>query len=294
MDKKKQLIFQIDSPEVLEAFLADNYDIEYEYSDQVEDDLCAIYFSSNEIYYPNSSQAFNYSIIQRDKYEWKRNKLPKARKHIFIRDIRKQWYIGGINKDIDDPIKLLEFLKKETAGYRVFTIGSSAGGYAATLFGSLLNANRVYAFNAQFNLNITKKSSNPSIDPILFKKALDKHLNVYFDLSSYFNKHTDYYYFQSCRSQMDLDQYFGISEDAKKQLKTIRIQTSNHGFPFLRVNLPYILAFDKKKLELLVNKKFHPILFSIRLIGILPTFQFVFKALRERFNKKQLEARMRK
>jgi len=292
MVKVKQLIFQIESPEVLKAFATDNYDIEYIDSHQVEDDLCVIYFSSNEIYYPNTSQAFDYSIVQRDKYEWKRNKLPQARKHIFIRDIQKQWYIGGINVKLDSPIKLLEFLKIETDGYRVFTLGSSAGGYAAVLFGSLLNADRVYAFNAQLNLNITKKKSNPLTDPILFEKAMDKHLNHYFDLSNYITKGTDYYYFQSCRSQMDIEQYDGISIEAQKNLKIIRLQTSNHGFPFLRINLSQVLMFTPIELDQYVNKTFHPILFSSRLIGVIPTISFVLKALSDRYKKKRLESKL--
>lgn len=293
MDKEKQLIFQIESPAVLQAFAADNYDIEYNNSDQTEDDLCVLYFSSNEIYYPNTIQAFDYSIIQRDKYEWKRNKLPQARKHIFIRDIRKQWYIGGINATLDSPIKLLEFLKAETSGYRIFTIGSSAGGYAAVLFGSLLNANRVYAFNAQLNLNITMKGSNSLTDPILFEKVKEDHLNTYFDLSNYFTSITDYYYFQSCGSQMDIEQYQAISLEAQKKIKIIRFRTSNHGFPFLRINLPYILAFGTNELAQFVSKTYNPIIFSIRLIGVQPTVTFVIKALTDRYKKKRLEVSLK-
>lgn len=294
MDKEKQLIFQIASPAVLKVFAEKNYDIEYNDSDRAEDDLCVIYFSSNEIYYPNTIQAFDYSIIQRDKYEWKRNKLPQARKHIFIRDIRKQWYIGGINATLDSPSKLLDFLKVETAGYRIFTVGSSAGGYAAVLFGSLLNANRVYAFNAQLNLNSTMKSSNLITNPILFEKAKEEHFNTYFDLSNYFTSVTDYYYFQSCGSQIDIEQYQAISLEAQKKIKIIRFRTSNHGFPFLRINLPYILAFNTNELAQFVDKTYHPIIFSIRLIGLLPTVTFVIKALTDRYKKKRLEASLKK
>ena len=63
-----------------------------------------------------------------------------------------------------------------------------------------------------------------------------------------------------------------------------------HGFHFLRINLPYILAFEKKSLEDLVNKTFSLIPFSIRLIGFTATLQFVIKALVDRYNKKRTEA----
>jgi len=293
MVTKRQLIFQIESSAVLKSFAEDNFNVEYNDSNQVEDDLCVIYFSSNEIYYPNTIEAFNSSILQKNKYEWKRNKLSQARKHIFIRDIRKQWYIGGINEKLDSPIKLLEFLKTATAGYRIFTIGASAGGYGAILFGSLLKANRVYAFNASLNLNIKLKRTSPIENPILFEKAKDKNLNIYFDLSNHISTDSNCYYFQSCHSQMDLDQYDAISLESKKNLKTIRFQTSNHGIPFLRINLSHIFNFDKNRLESLVNKTFHPILFSSRLIGVIPTIYFLIKALKDRYKKKRLESKLK-
>lgn len=294
MVEEKQLIFQIDSPAVLKAFEAENYNIEYlNDTDLVESDLCVLYFSSNEIYYPNTIQAFDYSIIQRDKYEWKRNKFPKAKKHIFIRDIRKQWYLGGINATLDSPIKLLDFLKNETAGYRIITIGSSAGGYAALLFGSLLKCERIYAFNAQLNLNVIVRNSNAITDPILFEKVNDDTWKDYFDLSNFISSATDNYYFQSCHSQMDVEQYQAINERTQKNLKIIRLQTSNHGFPFLRVNLPNVLAFTPNDLGKYVNKTFHPVFFSVRLIGMLPTVTFLLKALKDRYQKKQLEASLK-
>lgn len=294
MVKEKQVIFQIDSPAVKEAFTANNYSIEYSNENNLtENDLCVLYFSSNEIYYPNTLDSFNYSIMQRDKYEWKRNKFPSAKKHIFIRDIRKQWYLGGINATLDNPLKLLDFLKKETAGYRTFTIGSSAGGYGAILFGSLLECERIYAFNAQLNLKVTMQNSNAFTDPILFEKVKEKDWIRYYDLSNFISSSTDNYYFQSCQSKMDIEQYHAISEEAQNNLKIIRLKTTNHGFPFLRINLPYVLAFTPKELNQYVNKTFHPITFSIQMIGIIPTFTFVLKALKDRFQKKRLEAKLK-
>jgi hypothetical protein len=294
MVKESQLIFQIDSPAVIEAFKADNYSIEYTAETaHVEKDLCVLYFSSNEIYYPNTLDSFNYSIIQRDKYEWKRNKFPRANKHIFLRDIHKQWYLSGINTTLDNPQKLLDFLRKETVGYRIITMGSSAGGYGALLFGSLLKCERIYAFNAQLNLKVTMQNSNALTDPILFEKANDVNWTAYYDLSNFISPTIDNFYFQSCHSKMDIEQYEAISIEAKKNLKIIRLQTSNHGFPFLRINLPYVLAFTPKELAQYVNKTFHPILFSIRLIGVIPTIIFILKALKDRYQKKRLEASLK-
>ena len=285
------MIFQIDSTSVKEAFKSGNYTIEYaEENDSIENDLCVIYFSSNEIYYPNTLESFDYSILKRDRYEWRRNKFPGAKKHIFLRDLHKQWYLSGINDTLNDPKKVLNFLKIETAGYRIITLGSSAGGYAALLFGSMLECDRTYAFNAQMNLRVTMNNSNPATDPILFEKFNDKESALYFDLSNFLTVKSSNIYFQSCYSKMDLEQLNGISKEAQNNLKIIRFQTSNHGFPFLRNNLRNVLEFSEHELNYFVNTTLHPIFFSIRLIGLIPTIIFVLNALIDRVQKKLLEA----
>ena len=288
--EKKLNIFQINSPAVSKFYKEDNYRIEYaEESNLVEKDLCVCYFSSHEIYYPNTLESFNYSIVEKDKYEWMNNKFINAQKHIFIRDIHKQWYFTGINENLNTPDKLLEFLKSETEGYRVQAVGSSAGGYAALLFGNLLKCERVYAFNAQFNLHKVLLKSNFTNDPILFEKKDAKEWAAYYDLSNFLTNKSNNYYFQSCYSKIDFSQYISISEDAKKNLKIIRFKTSNHGFPFLRINLKKLLLFTDDDLEKLVNKTFHPILFSFQLIGVTSTSLFVLKSLKDRFMKKRRE-----
>jgi hypothetical protein len=288
MDKK--IIFQVDSKEVIETLKFDNYCIEYnDKLNFIDNNLCVIYFSSNEIYYPNTSESFNYFIKTRDKFEWKQNKFPNARKHIFLRDLQKQWYLCGINNTLNNPIQLLNFLRMETYGYRIIAIGSSAGGFAALLFGSLLNCERVYAFNAQLNLNITMNNSNLYIDPILFAKKNDPIFNIYYNLSNILNDKTSYYYFQSFYSKIDVEQFNGITLEAQKKLKTIRFKTSNHGFPFLRFNLLKVLQFSNIKLNQYVDKIIHPIFFSIQLIGLFPTIFYLFKTLITRLKKKKLE-----
>lgn len=293
MDKK--IIFQIDSPAVKEAFKLDNFSIEYNDDlEFVEYDLCVIYFSSNEIYYPNTLQSFEHSILTNNKYEWKRNKFPNAKKHIFLRDLHKQWYLSGINNFLNNPYRVLEFLKKETKGYRVITIGSSAGGYAALLFGSMLKCERIYSFNAQMNLKVTMKNSNPLIDPILFEKVTDINYEIFFDLSNFISPTTDNYYFQSIYSKMDLEQLNAISDISQNYLKVIRFKTSNHGFPFLRINLKNVLQFSSNELNQYVNKTIHPLLFSINLISLFPTLFFLTKSLIDRYQKKRKENTFRK
>ena len=163
--------------------------------------------------------------MERDKYEWKRNKFTNAKKHIFLRDLHKQWYLSGINETLNDPLKVLNFLKIETAGYRIITIGSSAGGYAALLFRSLLECERIYAFNAQLNLKVTMRNTNSLIHPILFAKQDNKNFARFYDLSNFLTSKSDNYYFQSCYAKMDKEEFDGISKEAQNSLKTIRFQT---------------------------------------------------------------------
>jgi hypothetical protein len=92
---------------------------------------------------------------------------------------------------------------------------------------------------------------------------------------------------------MDLDQLDGINKEAQNKLKIIRFRTSNHGFPFLRINLKNVLSFSSSKLYQYSNKTIHPIIFSFQLIGIIPTLSFVLKALKERYQKKLLESNLK-
>lgn len=138
MEIKDNYSFQVDSEIVKEAYQnQDNYLIEY--SEEVPKDYCIIYFSSNDIYYPNTGIAFQEQLLSKNRFEWYKTRVNIGYKHIFIRDIQKQWYLGGINSQIDTPEKLFDFLKDETAGYRVIALGSSAGGFAAIIYGQLLS-----------------------------------------------------------------------------------------------------------------------------------------------------------
>ena len=117
---------------------------------------CYIFFSSNGIYYPNQKGAFLRTIYG-DRYEWETlvslSEIPQvAAKCIYVRDLRRAWYATGINADIDSVDELAEFLRKETTGYEVITVGVSAGGYAAALFGAKINAQIAFAFSAQFSI----------------------------------------------------------------------------------------------------------------------------------------------
>lgn len=99
-----------------------------------------IYFSSNGIQFPNNEEKFLIFIKDRNRFEWMKNKISKAKKHIFLRDIFRQWYLEGINKDLNSIEKVKDFLEFETRGTMIINVGVSSGGFVAVLFGTLLNA----------------------------------------------------------------------------------------------------------------------------------------------------------
>lgn len=89
-------VFQVDSDIVQQVYNEkDNFLIEYD--NQGEKKWCAIYFSSNDIYFPNTEEIFRKRIIEKNFFEWYHSRINRAYKHIFVRDIFKQWYLMGIN-----------------------------------------------------------------------------------------------------------------------------------------------------------------------------------------------------
>ncbi|WP_158974679.1 hypothetical protein [Cellulophaga sp. L1A9] len=291
METVDNTIFQIDNPKVKATYTnTDNFKVKLHEGENVQKDLCILYFSSNELYYPNTAKAFENSILVKDKFEWQRNFLRIAHKHIFIRDIQKQWYIEGISATNNTPDKLFELFQELTKGFRVYTIGSSAGGFAAMLYGGLLKAERVYAFNAQLNLNLIVQNSNPITDPLLYKYK-DTERAKYYLIDNFINKGTDYFYFQSSKSSFDINQYAGFHK--KEEILRVPFKTANHGFPFLRHNLGHVLKLDKEQLIALSKKEYHPFLFSVSIDGWLKTINTVGVTVINRFKKKLIEKKAR-
>ena len=154
---KSMFVFQTDSDIVRNVYdTQHNYLIEY--NEQCKDKTyCAVYFCSNDLYYPNVEDIFRKRIVEKNFFEWYNLRIEKAYKHIFVRDVFKQWYLSGINQSIDSPERLIEFLKNETDGYRTIMSGSSAGGYAAILYGSILKVERVFQSSSRIDIPINKE-----------------------------------------------------------------------------------------------------------------------------------------
>lgn len=157
----------LDIPELSEVWSShSNYEIILNH--QADSNKAIVYFSSHGLYYPNESSAFKENIIVNNRFEWRKNIWPSARKIILIRDIKKQWYFDGISSKVSNIEEVLQLLKQETSGLQITCVGSSAGGFAATLFGCLLEAERVFNLSGQFSLlNLLEDSKERIQNPIL-------------------------------------------------------------------------------------------------------------------------------
>ena len=160
---------------------------------------------------------------------------------------------------------MLKFLKKEDVKYRIVTVGSSAGGYAAILYGSLLGAEKIFAFNPQFEINSLLSSSSEKINPILFRNKDNIELRKYYDIVPFISK-SPIFYFMSEKSEWDSEQLNHLGNNPT--VKIIRFKSSHHGLPFPRVALRFVMITPNDRLSALNRKRYNPIIFSIKFAGI--------------------------
>jgi hypothetical protein len=261
-------VFQTDSEPVLKVFKeSKNFLIEHFKIDskvKCDEPVCAIYFSSHNIYFPNTSEAFEEQLIKKNRFEWYGTRVNRASKHIFLRDIKKQWYLNGINHEINSVERLLEFLKEVTKGFKIITIGSSAGGYAAVLFGQLLSAQSIFAFNGQFQLLDLLETTNEKINPILFRNVNNPEIAQYFSLKEFIINPFSIFYFCSKNSPWDFYQYNHVSF---LEINFILIKSSHHGIPFLKSSLPKLINLNNELLSILSRKEYTYLSFSLKIEG---------------------------
>lgn len=267
MEIENEYSFQVDS-EIVKSIYQNQENYKIEYSIGMPKEYCIIYFSSNNIYFPNIGEVIHKEIIVKNRFEWYKTRVHYGYKHIFIRDIQKQWYLGGINSRINSPQKLLSFLKEETKGFRIIMIGSSAGGFASVLYGQLLNAEKIYTFNGQFEISSLLKTSCEAMDPLIFRNQNNRELRDWYDTRNFISNPSSIYYFQSINSKWDINQYDHIKD---LKINQISFRTSNHGVPFLSANLPDVINLSTLSLNQLTEKINNPLIFSIRTIGIIRT-----------------------
>ena len=235
----------------------------------VNSEWCYILFSSNGLYYPDTKETFESQIIKKNRYEWKwvvqNSKIPKrAARIIYVRDIYKIWYSYGINQQVNSVDKTLELLKDLTKGFKVVTIGSSAGGYMAVLAAIKLNA--AYCINFSGQYKIAEDLGNP-------------YYNLVDLLEDYQGK---IFYFVPALCPNDVEQYQLI--EGIKCIRGFYFNDNKHASTMLTGNMPYIIESTEERLEQLYDKycgrRIHKIEFLLYTVPVIYWWKIFYREIK--------------
>ncbi len=205
--------------------------------------LCYVFFSSHGLYFPNDEETFHETIEIKDRYEWENlSKMRPIAKHakrlIFVRDVFKQWYIHGISERNGSVERVVKLLMELTAGYEVIMVGSSAGGYAAVLYGNLCHADRIIALSPQFLI----MGENCQLDEEGKKWNMEeKYLDTRIVLGA-----SPVYCVYPGRSEMDIWQTQQV--EGEESVVRYAFQGSRHGETMVSVNMPYFIRLKPSSL----------------------------------------------
>lgn len=256
-------ILDVNDEVLVESYQGNNYQC---YDTGADSKICYILFSSNGLYYPNTREVFEEEILKKDRYEWKwvvkNSRIPQmAGRIIYVRDIYKCWYSKGINERENTVEKTLELLKKLTDGYRIITVGSSAGGYMAVLTAIKLKAEYCFNFSGQYIIS-------------------DKMGNPYFNLTEIVKSYTgEIYYFFPIHCEGDRENYNSIKDN--KCVKAFLFDNSKHAETMLTGNMCYIVDRSKEEMFRLVkkydNKKINKFAFLIQTVPLFKVFSIIWK-----------------
>lgn len=264
--------FKVDHPKIVESY-NNNFNFKVEHDEKGNPRCCVIYFTSHALYFPDDEDAFIERVVKKDIYEWYNTRHLNAGTHVFVRDVRKQWYLSGINSEVNTIDALLCFLSKLTVGKSVICVGASAGGYAAILFGCMLGAESVFAFSPQINLNNELQYSTESENALLHRLKETK-VRKYYDLNDYMPCKTDIFYIYPNMSKWDLIHLNLLNISSNIHL--IPIRSASHGVPVPKLVLKEFISSKKKSLLKFVEKNNRPIEIMISM-NFLKTMHYYIK-----------------
>ena len=232
-----------------------------------ESKLCFIFFSGNGLYFPNDYSTAAQVLLTEDRYEWeniaKSNLIcNQAGKIIFVRDIYKTWYANGINAQVNSIDKLFYLLREKTLGYDIITVGNSAGGYMATLFGTLLSAKFIFNFSGQYVIYPEKLLDYYYLQKYKYGFSRAK----YFDSIKYIreNPNIPIFYFYPAHCEEDKEQAALIGDI--NNIFSFKFNLSEHGRSMHGRDMPMIMVseFDilKNLYDMFKDKIIEPDLFS--------------------------------
>lgn len=230
-------ILDLNDEVLVQAYEGNNYEC---IDTGVDSNICYIMFSSNGLYYPNTREVFEEEILKKNRYEWKwvikKSCVPKtAGRIIYVRDIYKEWYTKGINERENTIDKTLDLLKELTRGYKVITVGSSAGGYMAVLAAVKLNAEYCFNFSGQYMISDDLKNPYTNLTGLL--KGYDG----------------DVFYFLPIHCENDKREYESV-----KNIKCVKVFSFNedkHAATMLTGNMCYIVGKTREEM-LILHKRY--------------------------------------
>jgi len=117
---------------------------------------------------------------------------------IFLRDFHQAWYQKGVDQEIDTFDKVVNYLNEviSTHNYKkTCFLGNSMGGYAAILFGTILNVDKVIAFTPQSFLDKFRRFIYRDNRSKVLKDKLNTEAGIdrdHFDLKKYLFKNDTY------------------------------------------------------------------------------------------------------
>lgn len=252
------------------------YEQNFNYKEEILDaskKLCFCFFSSHGIYYPDTIEEFNKKIVCDDYYDWQNiARSPYIRKRtgkiLFFRDIYKQFYVEGINSNVNSVDALVELIKNKTKGYTVICCGSSGGGYIASLVGSKIQCYFVLSLSGQFSLYSYGATDKM---PLIKKHLSDKNYSQYYDITPLVHiSKVPIIYLYANMCEADLLQYNEIKE--ADNVFCFAFRAKEHASTCRGEDLPRILLKDVKKLQRLHQRCNGKVLtqkeFAVKLLGI--------------------------
>lgn len=229
----------------------------------VSNNVCYIYCSSNALYLKDNVEDFYEKVIVRNRYEWEHIKpvfIPQM--EIYIRDIYLSWYVMGISQAVPDYDSLIAFLRNVTKGFRVRCIGASSGGFIGTMIAMELEAECI-SFDGQFSL--INHFDHLKNNPYLRKYAHDfgtSRFELY--LNSSFAQ-AKLVYVVSVQSEQDSIQE-NLIQNAQN-VDFIKINTTKHGVALYPFALPNFLSYVSEEFEKYTKHTYTKIGISCRIGG---------------------------
>jgi predicted esterase YcpF (UPF0227 family) len=138
----------------------------------------------------------------------------------FYLDKYSKWYHKGIEGISTNINETLTYLKEIINKFEeVIFIGSSAGGYSAILFGSLLNVNKIIAFKPQTIIKPQKDIDNNYLNLKQYINTTTKYY-IYGDIN--IDKNTDYLHHISHCENINIYPNIFLNREYEIDLKKLR------------------------------------------------------------------------